>query len=235
MILMKFSLILLLISLSHNAWSAIKVDSTNYNKKTLSVVFNKHLARFYGSKKGQYMLPNTRTRKKYDIDSRKRKILDISVSTTTSDNPVKKPVIKLINIGSGPVIAGYPTTQYEMTADGTLCETIFSSKIAAKQPAMKAYTKIMQAMANMAKSANVKSFTRPCFRAQRWSFEEYRKLGTLMKSVKPEGKITFLITKINTSFEVPKNYFNLPKNYKTDDMQQMLDSIRKRISAQKQR
>jgi len=131
---------------------------------------------------------------------------------------------KLINKGNGPMIAGYPTIQYQVKADSQVCSETYFSKEAGKVAYLKNF---LIALSKLSKSRKIKGMQLPpCLKAHDQLEAESLKLGLPMKTIVKGGKrgdqVMYEIVSIQTNVDVSRDIFNLPVGYRMMSEQEMI-------------
>lgn len=126
--------------------------------------------------------------------------------------------VKLQKLGSGPEIAGFDTTEYELMAGGQSCG---KALISAKAGAIADVQRLLKGMAQFdpgammpeGMGAMVESRMDVCDKAQLASQKEITKLGMPMKSLDQQGQVEQEVTAINTQASLAADLFKLPQGY----------------------
>ena len=109
--------------------SADTVIEFKYDDKLSQFLTNGKMARINSRGSDDYMIVNFNTRSIYSVAPKDKQITSLS-SSAVSTSSFKAPEIRseIKPAGPGPVIAGYKTNKYRLSADGDFCGNLFASK-----------------------------------------------------------------------------------------------------------
>ncbi len=214
----------LLASLSVSADTVIELHSDDAQVQLLS---NGKKARINTRGKEEYMLVDYARNNIYTVMPDKKQYINVSEPIPSMSS--KQPPAIHLNItpaGNGPVIAGYPTSAYKLSANGTKCGTLYSSKEALKGTSVEDLFGAMKKMAdNHRKSlGGFAAAIPPCQLARMELGSKVRKIGAPMKTINTEGHVQSEIIKINKNATVKPSYYDIPANY---EKVSMTDTIQK--------
>jgi hypothetical protein len=118
--------------------------------------------------------------------------------------------------GPGPKIAGYPTEQYQLFADGALCVTTYLSRPAMERGQLKefhnAFYRMQMKQKQTAKAAGAESSS--CGDAEQLLMASYPERGLAMRTLFPDGQVRQEITNIKTGVKVADGFFDPPLGLK---------------------
>ena len=186
------------------------------------------MARINSRGTDDYMLVNFNTSSIYSVTPEDKQITNLS-SSISSISLLKAPSIRLDikPAGPGPVIAGYNTTKYRLSANGDYCGTLFASREALKGSAIENMFGTLKTMAdNHLESLGGFAIVIPtCQLARMRLAEKLQHIGAPMRVLDIEGNIDSEITMINKNAGVAPHNYSLPTNYKKVSMFERIDQI----------
>jgi hypothetical protein len=133
--------------------------------------------------------------------------------------------VELVKKGDGPEIAGYPTTHYQIIANGNVCSNEFIAEKALQNSQIKAFADYMQSMKEDRKKAMgdfMPKSPEPCVQAAEKLSDQVMKLGLSMRSTDHENKVRQEVLSIKTDEKVDAAQFKLPEGFEIMTPQQML-------------
>ena len=200
----------------------------NYNNTRSQFLTDGKMARINSRGTDDYMLVNFNTSSIYSVAPEDKQITNLS-SSISSISLLKAPSIRLDikPAGPGPVIAGYNTTKYRLSANGDYCGTLFASREALKGSAIENMFGTLKTMAdNHLESLGGFAVVIPtCQLARMRLVEKLQHIGAPMRVLDIEGNIDSEITMINKNAGVAPHNYSLPTNYKKVSMYERIDQI----------
>ena len=200
----------------------------NYDNTRSQFLTDGKMARINSRGTDDYMLVNFNTSSIYSVAPEDKQITNLS-SSISSISLLKAPSIRLDikPAGPGPVIAGYNTTKYRLSANGDYCGTLFASKEALKGSAIENMFGTLKTMAdNHLESLGGFAIVIPtCQLARMRLVEKLQYIGAPMRVLDIEGNIDSEITMINKNAGVAPHDYSLPTNYKKVSMYERIDQI----------
>ena len=200
----------------------------NYDNTRSQFLTDGKMARINSRGTDDYMLVNFNTSSIYSVKPEDKQITNLS-SSISSISLLKAPSIRLDikPAGPGPVIAGYNTTKYRLSANGDYCGTLFASKEALKGSAIENMFGTLKTMAdNHLESLGGFAVVIPtCQLARMRLAEKLQHIGAPMRVLDIEGNIDSEITMINKNAGVAPHDYSLPTNYKKVSMYERIDQI----------
>lgn len=200
----------------------------NYDNTRSQFLTDGKMARINSRGTDDYMLVNFNTSSIYSVTPEDKQITNLS-SSISSISLLKAPSIRLDikPAGPGPVIAGYNTTKYRLSANGDYCGTLFASKEALKGSAIENMFGTLKTMTdNHLESLGGFAVVIPtCQLARMRLAEKLQYIGAPMRVLDIEGNIDSEITMINKNAGVAPHNYSLPTNYKKVSMFERIDQI----------
>ncbi|SEH04506.1 hypothetical protein [Candidatus Venteria ishoeyi] len=238
-----------------NAATLIEQQSTRPNPMTKEVKTFKQTMLVEGLKgrmngalpNGQYVLMDVGAGKTFMVNPKEKMVIDMStppqmpkMPKQLKQAPADKPAAKseLIKVGAGPEIAGYPTTHYQVKADGKLCADQYVSEPALKVKHLKHFMESMGKMnAERKKAVGAMPFMKmnPCFIVAEEVAGDLLAKGIVLRTQSPDGNRDFEVLKIQTDVSVPANDFIIPTGFEIATPQQMMQRAMQRMNQQMQK
>lgn len=178
---------------------------------------------------GGYMLVDSQAETMFVVMPEKRQVLDMSsmlknAPPAGTGKPVK---VAFKKEGSGPRIAGYPTTQYRYSADGKACGLVMASEQALKDSGLQEAFAVMQRMAARA-DAMMMAFSPgidPCQRAGTRFSEHAQGIGAPLRITTDKGQLVSEVVRIEKNAKLPPNAFAIPAGYQMQNTGQMMRQV----------
>ena len=181
-----------------------------------------------------YMLIDLEKKTYLAIDPNERSVVDLSdmykpaskgTSSAKSASPLK---IKTEKLGKGPKLAGFETTRFKVSVNGTVCSEEFLSEQAAKLPDMATFFATVVALSNpgmedaMPVDAGSQADGTLCMRAdEQLNSQLYAKHGIPLKVLSSAGKLIHEIVNIRGKEKIDAAMFDVPKEFTRVTMQEM--------------
>jgi hypothetical protein len=177
-----------------------------------------------------YMLVDLEKQSFLGVDPTEKRVVDLSEFYKSDDNikKVASPLnVRMEKMGAGPKIAGFGTTHYRVSVNGTVCSDEYLSSPAAKLPDMSVFFATIVALSNPVhdepgQSDAVDQADSVCASAEeQLNNELYAKNGIPLKVVSTKGEIVHEITRIRGKERIAASTFQVPKDYTRMTMQDM--------------
>lgn len=170
---------------------------------------------------GGYLLFDVAANKRYMINDEQKQVMEMpstdagEFSAMMSDIGAKRTPAKIdiARLGAGPVIAGYATEHYVVTADGHKCSDEYLSKELLANEKVK---ELVHAMDGANENEDVSSIASlgPCMvQAPRALAKQYDQLGLPLRSVDAGGAATVEVVSIKVDVDFPTGTFTVPPGY----------------------
>lgn len=169
------------------------------------------------SEEHNYVLIDLTQGKFYGVDLGARHIIDMSAPPPPDPNfkPEQRPAVHavLVDKGEGPIIAGFPTRHYQITAEGRICSDTFLSAQAMEEGDMRGFMEGFQRFYQQQKEAYVQAGADydACEEAQDVAWDKYLEYGMPLKTVDLDGYMRQEVVALRTGVSVEKGYFDLPE------------------------
>ena len=200
----------------------------SYDNTSSQFLTNGEMARINSRGTDDYMLVNFNTSSIYSVKPEDKQITNLS-SSISSISLLKAPSVRLDikPAGPGPVIAGYNTTKYRLSANGDYCGTLFASREALKGSDIENMFGTFKTMADkhLESLGGFAVVIPTCQLARMRLAEKLQHIGAPMRVLDIEGNIDSEITKIIKNAGVEPQNYSLPANYKKVSMFERIDQI----------
>jgi len=200
----------------------------SYNNTKSQRPTHDNIARINSRGTNDYMLVNFNTSSIYSVAPEDKQITNLS-SSISSISLLKAPSIRLDikPAGPGPVIAGYNTKKYRLSANGDYCGTLFASREALKGSAIENMFGTLKTMADkhLDSLGGFAVVIPTCQLARMRLAEKLQHIGAPMRVLDIEGNIDSEITRIIKNAGVEPNSYSLPANFKKVSMYERIDQI----------
>ncbi len=198
------------------AYADIVIEFKNQGKES-QFLTNGKMARINTRGTDDYMLANFAENTIYSVAAEQNQLTNLSESLPAiSGMPSPQIKLGLRPLGSGPAIAGYPTTRYRMSANGEYCGSIYASKEALRGSAMEDMFDTLKAVANshMQSLGGFAALLPNCQLAQIKLADRLDEIGAPMRMTNANGETDSEITKILKNASVEADYYALPARYR---------------------
>mgnify|MGYP001819827752 CR=1 FL=1 len=208
--------------------SADTVIEFKYSDTTSQFLTNGSMARINSRGSDDYKLVNFKTSTIYSVTRKDKQITNLSSSipSITGFNP---PSVRtnITPAGPGPVIAGYNTNKYRLSANGEYCGSLFASKDALKGSAIENMFGTLKTMADshLESLGGFAALIPTCQLARVQLVEKLQHIGAPMRVLDTEGNIDTEITSIVKNAGVEPHYYAFPANYRKVSMDEKIDQI----------
>ncbi len=179
----------------------------------------------------QYIIVDLTQNKLYSVIPERQMVMDMSDMLTSPAAAGTGPAVdvNLKEVGSGPTIAGYDTTHYDIHAAETYCGSAFLSKAALQDSGMAPFLEIFLKMADRARALAQQFGTGddPCMAMD--SRNDMASLGMPLRTLDKHGAVLSEVTRIVNNSELPPNAFEIPANYTVQNTAQMMDQAQQQM------
>lgn len=168
-----------------------------------------------------YMLFNLKKGEKLAVNPGRKMALEMP----TGGAKVPETDYGLEKKGSGPEILGYSTTHYELRAGGEHCSDLYTSREALADGGGEELVRVMRALARSSRRGDTKGLE-PCEKANQALASRMEELGFILRAKTSDGEQE--VVSLETGVEVPSGTFSVPKSFKRQSYQDMMDSMQQR-------
>jgi len=208
------------------AVSADTVIEFIYNDTKSQFLTDGNMARINSRGTDDYKIVNFKTSMIYSVSPEDKQITNLS-SSIPSISGVKPLSIRLDlkPAGPGPVIAGYNTNKYLLSANGEYCGALFASKDALKGSAIENMFGTLKTMADnhLESLGGFAAIIPTCQLARMQLVEKLQYIGAPMRVLDIEGNIDTEITTIIKNAGVDSHNYSFPANYKKVSMDERIE------------
>ena len=212
------------------AWAGTLIESTDESQEITRIMIEDNIIRI-NTEDDSFLLINLAKNKFYAVDSKEKRIIDMSSVYSTkpkTSGQEKKYSIQFNKQRKGPTIAGYKTDQYKLVVNGKHCSDEYLSLEAAQLKDIQQFVKATSSLAEQTPmDMGMPESTDPCEQAETDMQAYYQKYGVPMRSINPDGKVEHEVTQLNTKMVFPMETFKLPKGYDVVTMEEMQKQMRK--------
>ncbi|MFA9460376.1 hypothetical protein [Thiohalorhabdus methylotrophus] len=128
--------------------------------------------------------------------------------------------IELREKGSGPEVAGYSTTRYDVHFNGKRCGKVLASPKALADAGGDDAVRVFEMLSRQGKSGR-QSQPKPCDRALEHLGERFRDIGLAMRTTKPDGGNSEIL-KIKSGVDLDPALFKAPEGYERRSLEEVL-------------
>jgi hypothetical protein len=186
------------------------------------------MARINSRGTDDYKLVNFKTSTIYSVTPEDKQITNLS-SSIPSISGVKPPAVKsdIRPAGPGPVIAGYNTNKYRLSANGEYCGTLFASRDALKGSSIENMFGTLKSMADshLESLGGFAVMIPACQLARIQLVEKLQHIGAPMRVLDTDGNIDTEITSITKNASVDPHYYSFPANYRNVSMDERVEQV----------
>lgn len=232
---MNRQLILILCTLSVYGYSQADTQIKTIDKdgESSTITSNGSIVRLDNANEPGYVLIDTRQQQFKMVDAQRQQVMVVDLKSAKKQAPPATSQVKisLNKTGKGPKIAGYSTDKYTLSANGKLCNTIFSSKAVMK---IKGIAELFDAMGTMEQQSlnmmgGFRSMMDECEEANMQSAELFKTAGAPLRIIEADGQLESEIQSINSNAKINKTYYQIPASYQQVSMQQQMDRARQQM------
>ena len=210
------------------AAAADTVIEFKFNGAQSQFLTNGSKARINSRGTDDYMVVDFDTRTIYSVAPDKKQIANITESIP-SIIAIEPPRVRtdIKPAGDGPVIAGYSTQKFRLSANGEYCGMVFASKDALKGTTIENMFGTLKTMSDShIKSLGAFAAIIPsCQLAMLRLTDKLPYIGAPMRVIDVEGKVDSEITRIIKSAGVEPHNYTLPGNYKMASTGELLEQM----------
>jgi hypothetical protein len=225
-------LILSTLSLCGTTQADTQIKVMDKDGESTTITSNGNFARLDDSSESGYVLIDTRQQQLKMVDPQRRQVMVVDLKNAKkTTQPTTQVKVSLNKIGKGPKIAGYSTDKYTLTADGKLCNTIYSSRTAIN---IKGIAELFDAMDTMEQQSinmmgGFRSMMDECDEANMQSTKLFKTAGAPLRTIDADGQLESEVQSINNNAKIDKTYYQIPTAYQQVSMQQHMEQARQQM------
>ncbi len=208
--------------------SADTVIEFKYSDTKSQFLTNGNMARINSRGTGDYKIVNFKTSTIYSVTPEDKQITNLS-SSIPSISGVKPLSIRLDikPAGPGPIIAGYNTKKYRLSANGEYCGALFASKEALRGSAIENMFGTLKTMADnhLESLGGFAAIIPTCQLARMQLVEKLQHIGAPMRVLNVEGNIDSEITSIIKNASVDPHNYSFPASYQKVSMDEKIEQV----------
>lgn len=174
----------------------------------------------------QYLLADRKTGTLQIVDPAQRRVTDMSLvlKLLPPAQAGSTPAVTFEKQGSGPRIAGYPTTHYRYSGNGEACGTLFASKAALQDNNLQDAFELLRQLGaySHAMLRDYSGKDSACDQIGR-NFPAYiEHVGIPMRVIDTRGKPRIEILRMDKQASVPADTFSVPAGYRNLGVTEMM-------------
>ncbi len=208
--------------------SADTVIEFKYSDTKSQFLTNGNMARINSRGTDDYKIVNFKTSTIYSVTPEDKQITNLS-SSIPSISGVKPLSIRLDikPAGPGPIIAGYDTNKYRLSANGEYCGALFASKEALRGSAIENMFGTLKTMADnhLESLGGFAAIIPTCQLARMQLVEKLQHIGAPMRVLNVEGNIDSEITSIIKNASVDPHNYSFPASYQKVSMDEKIEQV----------
>lgn len=189
---------------------------------------NGSMARINSRGTDDYKIVNFNTGTIYSVSPEDNQVFDLS-NAIPAFSGIKPPPLRLDikPAGKGPVIAGYHTKKYRVSANGGYCGTLFASKEALKGSAIENMFGALKTMADkhLESLGSFAVIIPTCQLARIQLVEKLQHLGAPMRVLDADGNIDSEITGIIKNASINPQNYSFPASYRKVSMDEKVEQV----------
>jgi hypothetical protein len=186
------------------------------------------MARLNSRGTDDYKLVNFKTSTIYSVTPEDKQITNLSSSIPVISG-FKPPSVRLEikPAGPGPVIAGYNTKKYRLSANGEYCGALFASKDALIGSAIENMFGTLKTMtdSHLESLGGFAAIIPTCQLARIQLVDKLQYIGAPMRVLDTEGNTDSEITNIIKNAGVEPHYYSFPANYRKVSMNERIEQV----------
>lgn len=220
---------LLMVCVFTQAQADTQITVRDKSGSTSTFSSNGKSARMDDNQRPGYVLINFDKNQFNMIDPERREIMEMSTMPgNKSKVKTENVTVRLINKGSGPLIAGYKTRKYLIQANGKNCGTVYGSR---KVLALKGIEDIFNALSQLQRQSQTmagafRGSRDDCEQADLQMSDSIKTTGAPLRMLDQHGQLENEVTSINTRASHPAAFYQPPAGYRVTNMQQQMDQTR---------
>jgi hypothetical protein len=178
-----------------------------------------------------YMVIDSNRRSMIAVMPKERKVLDMSeaLDMDAAAPPANAPRASFAKKGSGPTVAGYPTTEYGYSMAGKACGTLYTSTQVLKDTDLDQVLETMSRMAEQAgaMAATINTSRDPCQHADSQLVRHVQTIGAPLKVLDNQGRVISEVQRIDKNAALPPDAFAIPAGYEVQNTGRMMKQMPK--------
>lgn len=220
----------LLLLLSSPVLQAATVIEIQSNNELMTVVTDGRLARMNMSV-DEYVIVDYKQQTVKVVNPQKQQVMQLAGGNIAAGNNGPQIHTAIKNLGTGMVVAGYPTHKYAYSANGKSCGVIYGSMDAYQQQGIKELFQAVNAVmeSQRAMLGGLAGMIDDCTLAEMKVGDHVRVVGVPMRTEK-NGRIESEIKSIKHGVALPADTFVIPASYRSMTMLEQIGAVANGIS-----
>lgn len=231
--LFQFFTVVLLLAVSNAVMAGTVIQILNNNEMT-TVLTDGKLARMNMSG-ADYVIVDYRKHTVKAVSPEKQTVMILSADKMSAGNNGPEVRIDIKELGTGIVVAGYPTRKFSFSANGKSCGVVFGSKDVYTKDGIKELFQAMKTMMEQQQAVlgGFASMVDDCILADMKISDYVNRIGVPMRSER-NGRVETEIKSIRYGVALPADTFVVPAPYKVLTMQDQMNAASKDIAKMRQ-
>lgn len=231
--LFQFFTVVLLIAVSNTVMAGTVIQILNNNEMT-TVLTDGKLARMNMSG-ADYVIVDYRKHTVKTVSPEKQTVMILSADKMSAGNNGPEVRIDIKELGTGIVVAGYPTRKFSLFANGKSCGLVFGSKDVYTKDGIKELFQAMKTMMEQQQAVlgGFASMVDDCILADMKISDYVNRIGVPMRSER-NGRVETEIKSIRYGVALPADVFVVPAPYKVLTMQDQMNAASKDVAKMRQ-
>ena len=179
----------------------------------------------------EYLLLNIKTNRAYTVDRVQKRVVDLSeVSGKTSAAPRNiAGGAAFKRKGGGPLIAGYLTERYELSAGKEICGEHYVAPKTLESKDISGFIAAMSVFSQNQTAAQDRPVRDACSVAEDAADREYARLGLPLRVTDDVGTVEHEIRKISTEVKFPAGTFDIPAGYAVTTPRELMEQLNRQM------
>lgn len=180
----------------------------------------------------EFLLLNLKTNQAYTVDRVQKRVVDLSdVFGQTAPGPNKSPAKGTFKRkAGGPLIAGYLTERYELSAGKEVCGEHYVAPKTLESKDIRRFITAMQVFSQHQTSAQDNPVPDPCSAAEDLADGEYANLGLPLRVTDDVGNVEHEVRKISLDVKFPAGTFDMPAGYAMTTPRELMEQLKREMS-----
>ncbi len=234
---LKFFLIAITLLQTSVALADLKVIINDAEEGgTSTITSNYKMARMDSGSDPTYMIVDLNKNLFTTVDPRNKVAMLLNTGNSNPTSNKNSINVKLKNMGNGPVISGFHTKKYILSANGQKCETIYGSQEAMK---IKGLKEIFSSLVSLTQETSdmigeYGQMLDTCSQIKLESLKSYTTTGIPIRILNNMDVMVSEVKSIDTKANVATNNYQIPADYKKTSMKQQIEQSKQAIKKMQQ-
>jgi len=224
----------LLLCTALGAHAATVIDARSAEGETSRISLTQDSARIDSGGMDGYLLIRLDQGRMYSVMHSERMVLDITPDGQA--RPADTSAGQLTAQGAGPVVAGYPTIKYTLSAAGKTCQQLLLSGPAMQLPHVERFATVMRRfdLLDDGMTGPAGDMLSPCERAELAQQDAIAAHGMPLRVLDGDGRLLSEVSAIQLDVDVPAARFELPADYRHTSPRELMQQNEQGMREQRQ-